>query len=91
MVEQKINQEKRRLYARIHSGGHFLDIAVKKIGLPWTPSKGFHFPEGSYVEYIGTIEGKAEDIAAKLQQACDEVIQSTPADDGKTVEYLNAE
>jgi len=58
-----VNEEKRRLYARLHSGGHFLDIATKRVGLNWIPSKGFHFAEGSYVEYVGTIEGKAEDIA----------------------------
>jgi hypothetical protein len=37
-------------------------MAVKKVGLKWIPSKGYHFPDGAYVEYIGTIEGKAEEI-----------------------------
>ena len=57
-----INAEKRLLYARLHSAGHLLDIAVSKLGLNLKPGKGFHFPESPYVEYEGTIE---EDKAEK--------------------------
>lgn len=37
-------------------------MALRKAGIPWVPGKGFHFPEGSYVEYIGKLEGDADAI-----------------------------
>jgi Ser-tRNA(Ala) deacylase AlaX len=55
-VEIVVDEDKRRLHARIHSAGHLLDSAFAVLG--WTqlePSKGYHFPEGPYVEYIGNI------------------------------------
>ena len=48
-----IDENKRRLYARLHSAGHLLDVAVSNIGLSWQPGKGYHFPDSPYVEYIG--------------------------------------
>ena len=48
-----MNEEKRRLYARLHSAGHMLDIVVKNLKLGWIPGKGYHFPDGPYVEYNG--------------------------------------
>merc|ERR1712178_619010 len=47
----QIDAERRRLAARLHSAGHLLDVAVKAADLHWIPSKGYHFPDGSYVEY----------------------------------------
>jgi Ser-tRNA(Ala) deacylase AlaX len=35
-----------------------LDIAVQRLGYPLTPGKGYHFAEGSYVEYIGNLPDK---------------------------------
>lgn len=49
----KVDEEKRRLYARVHSAGHLLDIAVNQLGYQWVPGKGYHFPTGAYVEYQG--------------------------------------
>jgi len=40
----EIDEEKRRTYARVHSGGHLLDIAVNQLGYQWVPGKGYHFP-----------------------------------------------
>lgn len=37
-------------------------MSVKKIGLKWVGTKGYHFPDGPYVEYTGTLDGKPEDI-----------------------------
>lgn len=55
-VRLKINEENRRLFAKIHSAGHLMDVCVRNIGLTnLIPGKGFHFPTGSYVEYIGLV------------------------------------
>ncbi|CAD8051400.1 unnamed protein product [Paramecium sonneborni] len=90
-IIQLVNEQQRKNYAKLHSAGHFIDMAVKKIGLKWIAAKGYHFPDGSYVEYQGSIEGKAEDIQMSLQQTCDQLLQETQEDDKKIVEYLNEE
>lgn len=51
-----MNETNRRFYARLHSAGHLLDIAVKKLGIAWKPGKGYHFSDGPYVEYSGSSE-----------------------------------
>ena len=50
-VNLKIDLPSRQLNSKIHSAGHLIDLAVKNCGLNWLPGKGFHYPEGSYVEY----------------------------------------
>jgi Ser-tRNA(Ala) deacylase AlaX len=53
-VSCHVDPEKRKLCARLHSAGHLLDAAVSAIRPPlkWVPDKGFHFPDGPYVEYV---------------------------------------
>ena len=56
-VECHVDETKRRLFARFHSAGHLLDIAMTKAGrTDLKPSKGYHFATGAYVEYIGNVE-----------------------------------
>lgn len=47
-----VDEERRRLCARLHSAGHLLDAAVTAANFKWVPGKGYHFPDGPYVEYI---------------------------------------
>jgi len=61
VVTCKVDEEKRRLFARTHSAGHLLDVAVHDLGFRWTAGKGYHFPDGPYVEYIPTAEGRQLD------------------------------
>uniref|UniRef100_A0A7S4T0V0 Threonyl/alanyl tRNA synthetase SAD domain-containing protein n=1 Tax=Alexandrium monilatum TaxID=311494 RepID=A0A7S4T0V0_9DINO len=51
-VTCRVDEPRRLLAARIHSAGHLLDAAVTAVGLKWVPGKGYHFPDGPYVEYI---------------------------------------
>ncbi len=60
-VRCAVDAGRRSLHSRIHSAGHVLDIAIRELGLAWTPAKGYHFPEGPYVEYAGTLEGRDRD------------------------------
>jgi len=56
-VECHVDEAKRRLFARVHSAGHLLDVAMLKAGRSdLRPSKGYHFAQGAYVEYIGNVE-----------------------------------
>ena len=75
-VMLKVEKEKRILHAKIHSAGHLLDCAVEQIGLDnLTPTKGFHFPAGPYVEYDGIVENGAELITV-LENKINELINS---------------
>lgn len=66
----KVDGEKRRLFARIHSAGHLLDVAVYALGFRWRPGKGYHFPDGPYVEYAISDDGRQLDNKdAKAKQA----------------------
>ena len=55
-VEIKVDKEKRFLYCRLHTAGHLIDAALHLIGYNWEPTKGYHFPNGPYVEYKGCLD-----------------------------------
>ena len=72
-VRCAVDAERRSLHARLHSAGHVVDIAVRESGLPWAPVKGYHFPEGPYVEYAGSLEGQdKEKVKEKLRASIEE-------------------
>jgi Ser-tRNA(Ala) deacylase AlaX len=55
-VQCNVDEAKRRQYAKTHSAGHLLDIAMTRAGRPdLRPSKGYHFATGAYVEYLGEV------------------------------------
>ncbi len=72
--------ERRQLHTRLHSGGHIVDMGLKRLGVTWKPGKGYHFPNGPYVEYSGSLEGiDVEKLKADLEAACNAIIQeNTP-------------
>ncbi|KRX03833.1 Translation protein, beta-barrel domain [Pseudocohnilembus persalinus] len=71
----KIDQEKRKLHAKIHSGGHLLDVAVGKLGFKWQPGKGYHFPKGPFVEYIGELDNSKENLEKVIRELNNQVEQ----------------
>lgn len=74
-IQMKINEEKRRLYARLHSAGHLIDVAITNTGNPLTPIKGYHFPDGPYVEYNGQVSNN-EQLKEQLEKTCNELIEN---------------
>ncbi|XP_068659623.1 uncharacterized protein [Aristolochia californica] len=51
-----VDEQKRNLHSRLHSAGHLLDICMRNVGLTHLePGKGYHFPDGPFVEYKGTV------------------------------------
>ncbi|KAJ9537217.1 hypothetical protein OSB04_029950 [Centaurea solstitialis] len=55
-VVLSVDESRRKLNSKLHSGGHLLDVCMQKVGLSHLgPSKGYHFPDGPYVEYKGTV------------------------------------
>lgn len=75
-VDCVVDAERRALHSRIHSAGHVVDMAVTKLGLNWVPGKGYHFPDGPYVEYAGGLEGlDKEKIKTDIEALCNKFIQ----------------
>ena len=74
-VALEIDKDKRLLNARLHSAGHLLDCAVSKLKLETLkPTKGFHFPQGPYVEYDGVVEDN-QALIPILEKAINELIE----------------
>jgi len=77
LANGRVDDARRRQMARLHSAGHLLDAAVKCVGLNWVPGKGFHFPDGPYVEYVLTEASRKLD--PKKPKEKDEVIAEIQA------------
>lgn len=75
-VTLKVDESKRRLFARVHSAGHLLDICMSRAGRSdLKPSKGYHFATGAYVEYIGEVaEADRKPLVDKLNVLAKEII-----------------
>lgn len=78
-VHLTVDRDRRRLNTRIHSAGHVVDMAVDRIGLGWVPGKGYHFPEGPYVEYRGSVESSKEELVAQLESTIASILAENPS------------
>lgn len=77
----RIDEERRKLMSCIHSAGHVIDMAVAVLGLLWRSGRGFHFAEGPYVEYFGSLgDQDKEALKEKIEKECNLFIaQKLPA------------
>ena len=74
-VTCKVDAERRALHTRLHSGGHLVDMAVNELGYDWTPGKGYHFPDGPYVEYAGELGDETKEaVIEKLNNKIAEIL-----------------
>ncbi len=70
-----VNGERRNINTRLHSAGHLIDMGLKALTIDWIPGKGYHFPEGAYVEYSGSIDKyDIEKIRIDLENTCSTLI-----------------
>ncbi|KAM0948543.1 putative aminoacyl-tRNA hydrolase [Dioscorea sansibarensis] len=68
-VTLHVDAERRDINSRLHSAGHLLDVCMRK-GLPHLePGKGYHFPDGPFVEYKGVIPQDQLQIKQKELEA----------------------
>lgn len=84
-VTGSINKELRLMHSRLHSAGHLIDFAMRKLGFKWRPTKGYHFADGPYVEYAGTLD--SIDIE-KLQKDLGAICNDTIKKDAQTRSFL---
>jgi Ser-tRNA(Ala) deacylase AlaX len=75
LVQVTVDAARRRRLAKCHTAGHVLDSAMSKCGLSFSPIKGYHFLEGPYVEYKGTIAVEERStVLEHLQQAFQQLV-----------------
>ncbi|MDP3742045.1 MAG: alanine--tRNA ligase-related protein [Candidatus Micrarchaeota archaeon] len=71
-----VDAERRALNSKLHSAGHVIDVAMKNVGLDFIPGKGYHFPDGPYVEYDGEVlPEQREEYGQKLETEANRLIQ----------------
>jgi Ser-tRNA(Ala) deacylase AlaX len=74
-VHCKVEEDRRLINTRIHSGGHLLDLAIRQLGWGWKPGKGAHYPHMAFVEYAGEYDGEQKQkYIDELQTKMDELI-----------------
>ncbi|OGZ96672.1 MAG: hypothetical protein A2679_02055 [Candidatus Sungbacteria bacterium RIFCSPHIGHO2_01_FULL_54_26] len=75
-VSCRVDAQRRMLHSRIHSAGHLVDFAVAQLALGWTPGKGYHFPQGPYVEYGGMLgDADREKLKQDIERIGSEIIR----------------
>ncbi|MBI3273808.1 MAG: hypothetical protein HYZ69_01555, partial [Candidatus Colwellbacteria bacterium] len=76
IVKCLVDEARRALHSRIHSAGHVVDMAVTALKLSWVPGKGYHFPEGPYVEYVGNLDGlEKEKLKTDVENLCNKFVK----------------
>jgi Ser-tRNA(Ala) deacylase AlaX len=74
-VTLQINKERRDINSKNHTAGHIIDIAMRNLGITFIPTRGYHFPEGAYVEYEGTLEElERAALEKKLQEEVNKIV-----------------
>jgi Ser-tRNA(Ala) deacylase AlaX len=73
----EIDEQKRRLNSKNHTAGHLIDWAIESLNLDLKANKGFHFPQGAYVEYQGEIDDK-EELIKKIEKKANKIISENP-------------
>lgn len=87
-----LDRETRRYHSRIHSAGHLLDIVMRLAGYPFEPGKGYHFPNGPYVEYHGVVpEDEREALRECLEKICNDLIKEGHPVEIKNISYDEVE
>lgn len=88
-IECRVDKDRRILHTRLHSAGHIVDMGLKQLVITWTPGKGYHFPDGPYVEYYGNLDAPSEQLKTDLENACNEIIMSDLQTTTRFVEKCN--
>lgn len=68
-------------------------MAMKRAGQTHLqPGKGYHFPVGAYVEYIGVVDSKVKDsLPQSLTEACNQLIKEISQEDAVWSQVLSYE
>jgi Ser-tRNA(Ala) deacylase AlaX len=88
-VSCEVNESRRWLNTRIHSGGHLIDMSVRQLGWGWVPDKGAHYPDMAFVEYDGEFNGEEKDkYISELQTKINELLEKGSQN---TIQFMTPE
>ena len=74
-VRVKVDEYQRKILSECHTAGHVVDAAMAWCEETLPPLKGYHFLDGPYVEYKGSIPPEERnDLLKRLQQAFVELV-----------------
>jgi Ser-tRNA(Ala) deacylase AlaX len=65
-VEMYVDKENRLKNAKNHTAGHLISMIVEDLNLGLEAIKGYHFNQGSYVEFKGQKPQNKEEITEKI-------------------------
>ena len=69
-VKVCVDPTNRQVLSECHTAGHVVDAAMAKCDMLLPPTKGYHFLDGPYVEYKGSIDVKErEEFLGRLKVA----------------------
>jgi Ser-tRNA(Ala) deacylase AlaX len=98
VVRCYVDKDRRLLNSRLHCAGHLIDYAVRKLGMPWKPGRGAHYPHMSFVEYEGEFNAEeAETLRRDIENAVNTFIghggtvgvRSVPSEEARSLsEYI---
>jgi hypothetical protein len=78
-----VDEARRLTNAKLHSAGHAIDAAVTRAGYGGRlkPTKGYHFADGPYVEYRGSLPAEEREafvmaVNERLQEVVREAIDT---------------
>jgi len=72
-VKVSVNEDNRRILSECHTAGHIVDACLGKM---MKPTKGYHFLDGPYVEYEGSIPPEErQQVLKHLQQAFRQLVE----------------
>ena len=77
VVELRVDNQKRILNSKLHTIGHLIDEAMIQLELfdKLIPTKGYHYPPVSSVEYEGNIDGiNLYDLSLQIQNKVNAMI-----------------
>ena len=74
-VKVTVDSANRQLLSECHTAGHVVDAAMARCDKLLPPTKGYHFLDGPYVEYKGSIDIKdREEFLSRLKEAYQQLI-----------------
>jgi Ser-tRNA(Ala) deacylase AlaX len=74
-VSLSVDVKRRQANAALQSGGHLLLNAMRDVGQTLVATKGYHFPDGPYVEFAGAVpETERVSLRERLQREVDRLI-----------------
>ncbi len=83
----RVDKARRLHHARLHTAGHVISSLVDARRGPLRAVKGFHFPDGPYVEFEGKLEEASDAFLAGLQAEIDALLAEAPPVTAATVTY----